>query len=119
MTDLEPDDVRALADLGFLALSRGLGVEAEAIFEALRAVRPGEEAPLIGLGLVRLAAGEFDRAVAQFRAAPKTDAALTFLGIALLRQGALAEARRVLETVAAAGEGGPADLARQTLAEIG
>ena len=116
---LDTDDVRTLVDVGFIALSRGLDQHAAAIFEGVRAARPEAEAGPLGLALVHLLRGEVDPAVRLLRALPPSDAALTYLGIALLRQGAAQEARALLGDVAATADGPFARLAEDTLAAIG
>jgi hypothetical protein len=98
---LEPDDVRLLVDIGFMALSRGLDGPAAAIFAGVAAARPAQEAGPIGTALVQLHRGEVEAAVRGLRALPPSDAARLFLGLALGRQGAAAEARAVLADVAA------------------
>ncbi|QJP15559.1 hypothetical protein G3545_18995 [Starkeya sp. ORNL1] len=112
----ETEDVRLLTDIGFIALSRGLDTHATAIFEGVRALRPRQEAGPLGLALVHMFRGELDQAVAGLRALPPSDAALTFLGIALSRQGAQAEARDILADVIATAPDTPfAVLAREAL----
>lgn len=96
---LGTEDVRLLVDIGFMALSAGLDREAETIFEGVKAARPDQEAGPLGLAMVRMARGELDEAVATLRALPPSDAALTYLGLALARRGDKAEAREMLEGV--------------------
>jgi hypothetical protein len=97
--EIESEDVRALADLGFIALSRGLDRHAAAIFEGLQAARPNQEAGFIGRALVDLARGEVEAALRTLRSLPPSDAVLAFLGMALIRHGDQAEAREVLGAV--------------------
>ena len=114
---LTADDVRMLVDLGFIALSAGLNGEARAIFAGVAAARPHGEAGPLGTAMVHLAEGEIDPAVAILRRLPPTDAALTYLGIALLRRGDGGEARRILSDVAETAAGTPfAALAAEALA---
>lgn len=96
MPTLETEDVRMLVDIGFIALSRGVDGHAAAIFEGVKAARPTEEAGHLGAALVHLYKGELDAAVAALRKLPPSDAAQTFLGLALSRQGDTSEARRIL-----------------------
>lgn len=96
---LKSEDVRLLADLGFIALSAGLEREAEAIFAGLKAARPGQEVGPLGLAMVQMARSDLDKAVATLRALPPTDAALTYLGLALARRGDSGEARSILKGV--------------------
>jgi thioredoxin-like negative regulator of GroEL len=118
--ELTSEDVRNLADVGFLALSHGLIGHAAAVFEGLRAARPAEEAGVIGLAMIHLANNQPDAAVAGLKALPPSDAALTFLGIALARLGDLGEARQKLAMVIRTAPGTPhAELAQSVLAELG
>ena len=66
---MQSDDVRALADLGFLALSRGMDQHAMAIFQGVKAVRPQQEAGNIGVALVHLLRNEIDQAIKVLRQA--------------------------------------------------
>jgi hypothetical protein len=102
VVELKPDDVRTLVDLGFLAVSYGLSDKAAPIFAAVRATRPTQEAGFIGGALVSLARGEIDGAISALRALPPTDAARTFLAIALNRSGDREAAREILTDVAIA-----------------
>ncbi|KAB0676853.1 hypothetical protein [Aureimonas leprariae] len=101
------EDVRALVDLGFIALSAGLNRHARKIFEGVEAARPEGEAGPLGLALADMAEGDLDAAVARLRALPPSDAALTYLGLARARQGDRDEAARALRRVAAGDVDGP------------
>lgn len=101
MTDLlETDDTRLLTEIGFIALSAGLDAPAEKIFRGIEAARPTQEAGPIGRALVHMGRGELDAAVTLLRALPPSDAALSYLGLALARRGDGAEARAILQRVA-------------------
>ncbi|MEN3385169.1 MAG: hypothetical protein V7608_5213 [Hyphomicrobiales bacterium] len=117
--ELESEDARALADLGFIALSRGLDRHAAAIFEGLQAARPNQEAGFIGRALVDLARGEIEAALQTLRSLPPSDAALTFLGMALIRHGDQTEARDVLgEVIRNDPDGSRGAMATAMLAEL-
>jgi len=90
-----------LVDIGFMALTAGRLDEATDIFNGVAAARPGEEAGPLGLALVRMATGDLPAATAILKGLPPSDAALTYLGIALARQGDRNAARRALAAVAA------------------
>lgn len=110
------EDVRMLTDLGFLALSRGLDRHALAIFSGVKKLRPTQEAGPLGLAMVHLFRGEVDRAVTTLRALKPSDAALTFLGIALMRKGDKSEAKSILDDVIASAPDSPyAAIAREAL----
>ncbi len=93
-------DIRLLAEIGFLALSKGMHAEAEAIFDGIAVVRPDQEVSFIGRGLVALARGDAHAAVAILRQGPKTDAVATYLALALARTGERDAAKEQLEDVA-------------------
>ncbi len=104
---LEAGDVRLLADIGFFALSAGLVSEAGAIFEGVRAARPAHEAGPLGLAMVQMARDDLDAAISTLRALPPTDAALTYLGLALARHGDVAEASGLFGNVVETAPGTP------------
>lgn len=104
---LEPDDMRTLVDIGFMALSHGFDGQAATIFAGVEAARPDQEAGHLGTALVHLYRGEVDRALAILRKLPPTDAARMFLGLALTRGADQAEARAVLSDVVATAAGTP------------
>ena len=116
---LKAEDVRLLADIGFLALSAGLDLEAQAIFGGVKAARPAQEAGPLGLAMVQMARADLDGAIGLLRALPPSDAALTYLGLALLRRGDTAEASDLFGNVMATAAGTPfAEIAAASLKEI-
>lgn len=116
----EAADVRLLADIGFIALSAGLDREAEAIFGGVEAARPGQEAGPLGIAMVKMARNDLDGAVAVLRALAPSDAALTYLGLALARRGDEAEARQLLRGIVESASGTPfAALAEAGLRNMG
>jgi hypothetical protein len=96
---LETEDTRLLTEIGFIALSAGLEGQADLIFRGIEAARPGQEAGPLGRALVHMARNELDGAIAILRALPPSDAALSYLGLALARRGDGAEARSILQRV--------------------
>lgn len=104
---LETSDVRLLVDIGFTALSAGLDVEAEAIFDGVKAARPEQEVGPLGLAMVQMARNDLDGAVSTLRALPPSDAVLTYMGLALARRGDGAQARELFRTVIASAAGTP------------
>jgi hypothetical protein len=116
---MQSEDVRTLTDLGFIALSRGLDQHAMAIFQGVKAARPQQEAGRIGIALVHMLRKELDPAIKILREIGPSDAGLTFLGIALARQGDLTEAKRLLNNVVAtAGGTAYGTLAAETLESL-
>ncbi len=98
---ISSEELKLLADIGFVAVSRGLFDHASAIFEALKAMRPDGEAGYLGLGMIDILRGTPAAAVTTLQSAPRTDAVYTFLGIALMQSGDINAGRRVLEDVRA------------------
>jgi thioredoxin-like negative regulator of GroEL len=118
MIELEPADARMLVELGFTALSYGLNGDADAIFAGVQVARPTDEAGFIGAALVHLARSEIDDAVKTLRALPPTDAARTFLAIALHRSGERAHACEILKDIINTASGTPyAKLAQALLTD--
>jgi hypothetical protein len=98
---LDTDTVRALVDVGFIALSRGLDRHAEAIFQGVAAARPEHETGPLGLALVALLRGDPALAVKLLKPLPPSDQVQVFLGMALMRHGDREEARAVLDRLMA------------------
>jgi len=103
MSDLgsrfDADDVRLLVDIGFMTQSRGLIAQSARIFDGVAVLRPDQEAGMIGRALCDLHQGDFAAAIKRLRAAPPTDSARLFLGMALARSGDREDAARVLTNV--------------------
>jgi Tetratricopeptide repeat len=98
---LESRDVRLLTEIGFLALRYLRFDDSRTIFAAVKALRPDQEAGHIGAALTDLLSGDIDQAIASLEKLPTSDAARAFLGMALVKQGATADALTVLADVAA------------------
>ncbi len=102
---LSPELLRLLAEIGMLAAGRGMDTQAEAIFGALRELRPGQSAGYVGQAVARLNAGRADEAVELLQrdalaACPGDPEVRVFLGLALRLAQRPAEATRVLQGVA-------------------
>ncbi|MGX5658524.1 hypothetical protein ACWKWV_02235 [Castellaniella ginsengisoli] len=116
---LEADDARFLTEIGMLAAGQGDVRRADAIFNALRRVRPDRAYPLVGLAVARLNAGRAAEAARLLEGAELADPeeralARAWCGLALQLAGRAAESRRALADAAALpGEGGA--LARRML----
>lgn len=107
---LEADDARILAEVGFLAAGRGDVAHADAIFQALRALRPGRAYPWLGLAVARLNAGRADEAVrlleqGETSAVAERGLLAAWRGLALQLAGRSAESTRLLQACAQGGEG--------------
>ncbi len=96
---LKQDDIRMLADIGFIAVSRGFKEHALAIFEAVKVVRPKGEAGYLGMSMVDILDGNPGAAVEALSSAPRSVAVNTFLGIALVQSSDLEGGRQVLRSV--------------------
>jgi len=109
---LDPADLQLLAEIGLLAAARGLGGQAEPIFEALAALHPDNAAAAIGRALSALARRDCDSAIEilkkdAVRARVCGAEARALLAIALDMAGRKAEARAVCRGLAD-GRDGPA-----------
>lgn len=118
---LDAADARFLTEVGMLASGRGDLSHADAIFNALRRVRPDRAYPLVGLAVARLNAGRAAEATRLLEDIELDDAheqaiIRVWYGLALQLAGRMAESRRVLADAATRpGEGGA--LARQMLGQ--
>lgn len=107
---LEPDDIRLLTQIGFIAAARADVQRAEVIFGALLRVRPERSFGHIGMATALLNAGRAGDAVLRLEKAylpPGDDADMVqaFLGVALQLDARASEAARVLRAVATATTG--------------
>ncbi|NKI94064.1 tetratricopeptide repeat protein [Rhizobacter sp. SG703] len=104
---LAKDDMRLLADIGFLAAMAADPARADAIFSGLRVLAPTSACPYVGIAMTRIAMRRADEAVRLLRdealaKVPDDDHDIRlFLGMSLLVAGKHDEARRVLERVVA------------------
>lgn len=85
--DIAADDLRLLAEIGFLGIGRGRPAEAEAIFALLRRMRPDQEAGHVGGALAAMSAGRLDQAAQMLRSAPQTESVLAFRALVHERAG--------------------------------
>lgn len=85
--DIAADDLRLLAEIGFLGIGRGRHAEAAEIFALLRRMRPDQEAGHVGAAVAALAAGHVDQAAQILRAAPQTEAVMAFRALVHDRAG--------------------------------
>ena len=117
---IESDEVRMLVDLGFVAVTRGLDKQAQAIFEGVRAVRPNEDAAYIGQALLLIQQNNLSGAVKILRSRPPSDGIRLFLGMSLLRLGDISDAMDVLQDVVkTAREPAMVEMAKVLLASAG
>lgn len=85
--DIAADDLRLLAEIGFLGIGRGRQDDAAAIFALLRRMRPEQEAGFVGGAVAALAVGHTDQAAQLLRAAPQTEAVMAFRALVHDRAG--------------------------------
>jgi hypothetical protein len=109
---IDPADLQLLAEIGLSAAARGLGAQAEPIFEALALLHPDNAAAAIGRALSALARRDADSAIEILkrdgvRARICGAEARALLAIALNMAGRSAEARAVCRGLAD-GRDGPA-----------
>jgi hypothetical protein len=106
---LTVEELRLLAEIGFMATTRGQCRRAKTIFEGLRELRPASPAPYIGLALAHLGVGAMEEAARVLRedglrANPGNGEVLAFLGLVLSSARHFAECERVLVGVLDQGE---------------
>ncbi len=113
------EDLRLLADIGFMAGSRKLDKHASAIFKAIRALRPEHEVSFLGEAMVKILKGDPSHAIEVLKDAPVTIATQTFLGIAHVQNGDVTKGRTILDRIARAEEQTPiSQMARDALQNI-
>ncbi len=98
------EDVRLLGEIGYAAANRGLHRDADLVFAALAALRPGSAAAGIGRALMALSRGRFDDAAQLLErealaAEPDSIEARELLAVALELAGRAAERERVQATI--------------------
>jgi predicted Zn-dependent protease len=101
---LTADDMRLIAQIGFLAARENQQAPARSIFRALRVARPDSVLPFIGLAVAEIRAGHHAEAARLLRDEalplhPDSGEIGAFLGLALVEGGRSDEARRVLQRV--------------------
>lgn len=110
------DDVRMLADIGFMTLGRGNTKGARKIFDGLAVLRPGSDASMAAEATYMLATGEPHKAAEFLRGAEPSHTTSVLLAVALLGAKQGTQAMDVLqEAIAAFPE---SDFARRVLSEI-
>ncbi|MEO9738370.1 MAG: hypothetical protein ABJO09_20400 [Hyphomicrobiales bacterium] len=93
------DELQLLVNVGFVAISMDEPGAAADVFEAVRLLRPKQEAGYVGGALASLVAGDPGAAVQLVDGAPDTPAARTFRGLAMLRSGDVRRAGGCLRSV--------------------
>ncbi|MFD2249681.1 Tfp pilus assembly protein PilF [Pseudochelatococcus lubricantis] len=103
---MRTEDVRLLASLGFIAVMRSRDAHARAIFEGVMAARPEQEAGAVGLAMLHLKDGEYDRAIELLRPFSFSETALAFLGLSFFRKGDRERAMKILRDAVVLSSGG-------------
>lgn len=103
-----PEQLRQMADIGFLAVHMGEPAAARAIFASLAVLRPDSALPHIGRAMAEQAAGRMDEAVHWLREValkghPDNPELNAFLGLALVQAGRPSQAAPVLRRVVSLG----------------
>ena len=117
--------VQRLMEVGLVAAGNGMFSDANAIFDAIEAVRPESEIPMVGRAAAKMMAGRHDEAIDLLQGAlkinPRSDFALSFLGLALSLAGMSDASHKALREVVDREESKPecVDLADAILAEDG
>lgn len=124
---LDPDDIRLLTQIGFLAAAGADVQRAKVIFGALSCVRPERSFAHVGMATALLNAGRAGDAVLYLEklrlpAGEEADMVQVFLGIALQMDRRNSEATRVLRRIASSADGKPpseaALLAQKLLGDV-
>jgi hypothetical protein len=102
--DVDSKSLQLLMELGFLAGGYGYMHEAEVIFEGLKAIRPENESPLIGLAFARMNNNQMEDSIRileteALRVNPNSDLARAFLGFALKLTGRVEQSHVLLKQV--------------------
>lgn len=105
--DLGPEEMRLLAEIGFTGIGQARFDDAQAIFAAMRVLRPQGEAGFVGGALAMLGAGRRDDAAGLLRAAPQTESVLAFRALVHRQIGDAALVRELVEDLGFM-RGGPA-----------
>jgi len=117
---LSSEDIRSIAEIGFMACGAGNISAARNIFEGLRVLRPDQAFVYIGLALTSMSLGAHQEAVDILRnkgltASPDDDELKVFLGMALGMANRQNESQRVLSDLAGASTGTAAQKLAQRL----
>ncbi len=113
---LNSEQLKLLADIGFIAISHGLPNHAGAIFDVISEMRPEQEAGFLGHGMIKILEGKAAEAPKYLEAAPKSDGVLTFLGIAYIQSGNVQKGQELLQDIVQTAHDTPfALIARETL----
>jgi hypothetical protein len=102
--DIDSRSLQLLLEVGLLAGGYGWMKEAEVIFEGLRAVRPENESPLIGLAIAKMNNNQAEESIRileteALNTNPESDLARAFLGLALKLAGRVEQSRLLSEQV--------------------
>lgn len=95
--DLDRDSTSLLAQIGYLGISRGAPALSAVVFEALHALRPGEDAGTIGLALTHMSKGDPASAARLLEQSAQSEASLAFRVLAHVAIGERAMAAEIFE----------------------
>lgn len=112
------EDVRVLADIGFMALFGDRAELARSIFDALDVLRPESEAAVVARANYCLATNDVHKAAEILRAATPSDAICALLGLTLLKQRKGEEALVLLKEASERYADAGGTLSANMLAEI-
>jgi predicted Zn-dependent protease len=102
--EIPAEMIRFLVDMGYLATGSGRKQDAENIFEAVLAARPGDVLPLVACSFMRIVFGEYveashlliDRAL---KIDPTHEMAQVFYGLLLYQVGRKGESSLILKRI--------------------
>lgn len=84
---IESSELRLLAEIGLLGISKDMAQDARPVFECLKALRPEQETGYVGLALAAMAENDAQGAYDILKSAPATDAVSAFKVLALKQSG--------------------------------
>jgi len=106
---LASNEIRLLAELGFMAAAYGQVAAATEIFDALIKVRPKKSFPYVGKAVALLYVGSFTAAIELLSAATQVvktgqEQIWIYLALAFQRSGLVSKANKILEHLLNSGE---------------
>lgn len=123
MVTVTAENLRLLADIGFMATSNGMSTQAQSIFQAIAHVRPSSILSYIGLALNHLNLNQFQDALdvlekEALKIEPNNPTVQAFIGMSLMLMGRNSESETFLLPLLDSEDALAANLARNLLQEL-
>lgn len=117
------ETLRLLADIGFMATSNGMSLQAKSIFRAIGHIRPKSVLPHIGLALNHLNLNQFQDALdvlekKALKVEPDNPTVRAFIGMSLMLMGRNSESEKFLVSLTDSDDALAASLAENLLGEL-